>query len=104
MLDFAAGYDPTSGNKTHMGLKQSNIFALYDVHGNVWEWCWDAYVNYAFGSVTDPAGAEPYQDYRVLRGGSWFGIAANCRSASRCFNFPDCKNLLIGFRIAKSNK
>jgi formylglycine-generating enzyme required for sulfatase activity len=90
-----AWFDGNSANQTHpVGGKAPNPWGLYDMHGNVWEWCLDWKAVYSGGSVTDPKGSISGSAH-VLRGGSWFNLAWNCRSANRDFNFPD---LLIGNR------
>ena len=98
-LDDMGWYDKNSGRKTHpVAQHQPNAWGLYDMHGNVWEWCQDWYGAYASRSATDPVGALS-GSARVVRGGSWGGGASYCRSAGRDYNYPSYRGNGLGFRL-----
>jgi formylglycine-generating enzyme required for sulfatase activity len=101
-VDGVAWYSGNSGRRTHpVGTKQPNSLGLYDMSGNVYEWCWDRYSSsYSIGAQTNPTGASSGTD-RVARGGSWYYVAAIMRSAYRGIGTPSRRSNYLGFRLVR---
>lgn len=92
VLGEIAWYRDNSGGRIHqVAGKRANPWGLYDLLGNIWEWCWDRY---------DP---EVYDTYRVLRGGGWYDQHWSCRASVRRRSHPTFRIDDTGFRLARSN-
>jgi formylglycine-generating enzyme required for sulfatase activity len=103
-LDVIGWYCYNSGSKTHpVAGKAPNAWGLYDMSGNVWEWCSDWYASdyYSISPTDNPQGPSSGSD-RVFRGGSWFHYAQYCRSANRN-DTPDRRSYYLGFRLVLSS-
>jgi formylglycine-generating enzyme required for sulfatase activity len=101
-LDEVAWYADNAGGKTQTaGLKKPNELEIYDISGNVWEWCKDWYDDYSSAAQNNPKG--PASGFgRVLRGGSWIGSASECRVAFRSNYGPEYRGVTVGFRVLLS--
>jgi formylglycine-generating enzyme required for sulfatase activity len=93
--------DNSDGQAQPVGGKAATRWGLYDLTGNVWEWCWDRSGDYPSETSTDPLG-EDYGPDRVYRGGSWYDDAYSARAAYRFGHRPGYRDDLLGLRLART--
>ena len=102
-IEQVAWFTDNSGGTTHpVGTKSPNELGIYDMSGNVWEWCYDRYGSYSGTQQTNPMGASSGSN-RVRRGGSRYDNASICRVSNRSYDTPTNRSLNLGFRLVLSH-
>ncbi len=100
-VNAVAWYDGNSRGQTHeVGAKSPNELSIYDMSGNIWEWCWDIYGAYPSSHQTNPRGADSGSS-RVFRGGSWSSYAGYCTVSYQSFNLATDSSNNLGFRVCR---
>ena len=102
-LGSVAWYRDNSGKTHSVGEKQANELGIYDMSGNVWEWCWDWKGDNSSGLQNNPRGSSSGSS-RVFRGGCWSSYASYCRTAYRYIISPGYSFSYLGFRVVRSSK
>jgi len=103
LLDNYAWYSGNSAGITHqVGLKMPNNWGLYDMHGNVYEWCWDWLGDYTADPKTDPKGPDHTFAFHIMRGGAWNVPALFTYSAHRAYYYVSHWNSVISFRLVRN--
>jgi len=106
LKDYAWSGDNAGGTTHAVAQNKPNAWGLYDMHGNVWEWCQDRYASEEYRRFASQAAVDPRDPdeatVRVLRGGSWRDIGRNCRSGCRNRAGPEARSLAFAFRVARS--
>ncbi len=97
--DYAWFQGNAEGTPHPVATRKANLSGLYDMHGNVWEWCRDIAGPYPAGAAVDPVGPAR-GDFRVVRGGSWYYPALEARAANRFYLLPGTRNYNVGCRLA----